>query len=131
MIHIAIHPKMSRTTRRYAQFAQDTLAWTLKNPAEAKDMATYAFDLSEIFNMPGHAQTHHAGLPRQADVEIGPAKAPTCEVEASLQGSCQDGYPCRPCKAPSQGAFGKAGRNGRGVGLDPLEPADLEGDQES
>ena len=62
-------------SRRYAQFA-GIPCLDPKNPAEAKDMAVFAFEFSEIFNIPVMLRPTTRVSHARADVEIGPAKAP-------------------------------------------------------
>ncbi|MGB7545001.1 MAG: indolepyruvate ferredoxin oxidoreductase subunit alpha [Methanothrix sp.] len=57
-------------SRRYAQFA-GTACLDPKNPAEAKEMASYAFDLSEKFNIPVMLRPTTRVSHSRSDVEVG------------------------------------------------------------
>jgi len=57
-------------SRRYAQFA-GTPCLDPKNPAEAKEMASYAFDLSEKFNIPVMLRPTTRVSHSRSDVEVG------------------------------------------------------------
>lgn len=57
-------------SRRYAQFA-GIACLDPKNPAEAKEMAAYAFDLSEKFNIPVMLRPTTRVSHSRSDVEVG------------------------------------------------------------
>jgi indolepyruvate ferredoxin oxidoreductase alpha subunit len=60
-------------SRRYAQFA-GIPCLDPKNPGEAKEMAAFAFELSEKFNIPVMLRPTTRVSHARMDVEIGPAK---------------------------------------------------------
>ncbi|MDD1726771.1 MAG: indolepyruvate ferredoxin oxidoreductase subunit alpha [Methanothrix sp.] len=62
-------------SRRYAQFA-GTACLDPKNPAEAKEMAAYAFDLSEKFNIPVMLRPTTRVSHSRSDVEVGEIRPP-------------------------------------------------------
>jgi indolepyruvate ferredoxin oxidoreductase alpha subunit len=62
-------------SRRYAQFA-GIPCLDPKNPGEAKEMAAFAFELSEKFNIPVMLRPTTRISHARADVEIGPNEAP-------------------------------------------------------
>ncbi|MDD1750356.1 MAG: indolepyruvate ferredoxin oxidoreductase subunit alpha [Methanothrix sp.] len=62
-------------SRRYAQFA-GIPCLDPANPGEAKEMAAFAFELSEKFNIPVMLRPTTRVSHARADVEIGPAQAP-------------------------------------------------------
>jgi len=62
-------------SRRYAQFA-GIPCLDPKNPMEAKEMAAFAFEFSEKFNIPVMLRPTTRISHARADVEIGPEKSP-------------------------------------------------------
>jgi len=62
-------------SRRYAQFA-GIACLDPKNPAEAKEMAAYAFELSEKFNIPVMLRPTTRVSHSRSDVEVGEIRPP-------------------------------------------------------